>query len=183
MIPVFVSRLSRLEQYTCFNSSVYGAAGLKQGKSISDLEHFAIEMLRGAEQGETSALLIRRFALTAKGAATAEEPQLQRLLAQSALRMKRAEMSRDLLLIFGAADFIGGLKRTARGIPSPFVLWFSVRPQHVQRVLFKRSKPSSRSAMRSWGSSKPMEKRSRVWAESSQRDTVRPGWLVRTRLS
>ena len=31
----------------------------KQGKSISDLEHFAIEMLRGAEQGETSALLIR----------------------------------------------------------------------------------------------------------------------------
>ena len=97
-------------------------------------------MLYGVEPGETSALLIRRFALTAKGAATAEEPQLQRLLAQSALRMKRAEMSRDLLLIFGAADFIGGLKRTARGIPSPFVLWFSVRPQHVQRVLFKRSK-------------------------------------------
>ena len=55
MIPVFVSRLSRLEQYTCFNSSVYGAAGLKQGKSISDLEHFAIEMLYGVEKARLSA--------------------------------------------------------------------------------------------------------------------------------
>ena len=60
MIPVFVSRLSRLEQYTCFNSSVYGAAGLKQGKRISDLEHFAIEMLYGVEQGETTPVVPKR---------------------------------------------------------------------------------------------------------------------------